>query len=178
MLGTLITSKTRVNLLRKFFLNSNNASWLRSLESEFEETSNAIRLELIRLEKAMLLVSNMEGNKKIFRANINHPLYPEINSLIMKHFGLDEVIDRFTRKVGNLEAVYLVGDLAKGIDSKMIDLWVIGQNIDKTYLLKVIEKIESKINRKIRYIVINNDELNEFLTNKNKDEFLLLWKED
>lgn len=176
MLDTLITSKTRINLLLKFFLNSNNSSWLRSLESEFEETSNAIRLELIRLEKARLLISNMEGNKKIFRANVNHPLFPEINSLMMKHFKLDKVIERFVDKIGNLDAVYLVGEMAKGIDSKMLDLWIVGNDIDKTYLLEVIEKIEMKIDRKIRYIVINSAELKDFLNNKSKDEFLLLWK--
>ncbi len=50
MLGTLITSKTRVKLLLKFFLNSNAKAHLRGLETEFGESSNAIRLELNRFE--------------------------------------------------------------------------------------------------------------------------------
>ena len=66
MLETLITSKTRINLLLKFFLNSKNTAWLRSLESEFPETSNAIRLELLRLERAELLKSRFVGNKKVY----------------------------------------------------------------------------------------------------------------
>ena len=41
MLETLITSKTRIKLLLKFFLNSKNQSYLRNLESEFGESSNA-----------------------------------------------------------------------------------------------------------------------------------------
>lgn len=176
MLETLITSKTRINLLLKFFLNSKNTAWLRSLESEFPETSNAIRLELLRLERAELLKSRFVGNKKIYRANIKHPLFPEINSLLVKHFGLDEVIERVTEKMGDISEVYLVGKLAKGQESKMVDFWFVGHDIDKEYLLKVVEKAEVKIKRKIRYIILNKNEFKDFSKNIEEKELLLLWK--
>jgi len=176
MLETLITSKTRINLLLKFFLNSKNTAWLRSLESEFPETSNAIRLELLRLERAELLKSRLVGNKKIYQANTKHPLFPEINTLLMKHFGLDEVIERVTKKLGDLDEVYLVGKLARGQESKMVDFWFIGEKIDKNYLLKVVEKAEEKIKRKIRYITFSKSEFKDFSKNIKEDELLLLWK--
>jgi len=176
MLEILITSKTRINLLLKFFLNSKNTAWLRSLESEFPETSNAIRLELLRLERAELLKSRFVGNKKVYQANTKHPLFPEINSLLMKHFGLDEVIERVTKKLGDLDKVYLVGKLAKGQESKMVDFWFVGEKIDKNYLLKVIEKAEIKIGRKIRYIILSKSEFKDFSKNVKENELLLLWK--
>jgi predicted transcriptional regulator len=71
MLDSLITSKTRIKLLLKFFLNSDNKSYLRNLEQEFGESSNAIRVELNRLEEADLLRSEVSGNKKFFSANTN-----------------------------------------------------------------------------------------------------------
>lgn len=55
MIETLISSKTRVKLLMKFFLNSNNVAYLRSLEEEFQESTNGIRLELNKFEKAGFL---------------------------------------------------------------------------------------------------------------------------
>jgi len=63
MLDTLITSKTRIKLLLKFFLNSNASSYLRNLEGEFGESTNGIRLELNKFEKAGLLQSQVSGNK-------------------------------------------------------------------------------------------------------------------
>jgi hypothetical protein len=176
MLGTLITSKTRIKLLLKFFLNSNNTAYLRSLEPEFEESTNAIRQELNRFEEANLLVSLSKGNKKMYKANTNHPLFPEINALLMKHIGLDKIIEKVVNKLGRLEAVYLVGELAKGKNSQMIDLWFVGQEIDKKYLLDLIEKAEKMIHRKIRYIILNQNELQEFLKANGKNELLLLWK--
>ena len=176
MLEALITSKTRINLLLKFFLNSNNKAWLRSLESEFGESTNAIRLELNRLGKAGLLVAVHEGNKKIYMANTSHPLYNDIHNLLMKHIGLDKIISKVTTKLGELNSVYLVGELAKGKDSKVLDLWFVGKGIDKKYLLKLVEKSEVKIKRKIRYIILTQDELKDFISGKSKDELLLVWK--
>jgi len=176
MLETIITSKTRINLLLKFFLNSNNKAWLRLLESEFPESSNAIRHELRRMEKPKLLISYPQGNKKIYQANIKHPLFPEIKSLLMKHFGLDRVIERVTKNLGNLDEVYLVGKLAKGQKSKMIDLWFVGDRIDKKYLLNAVEKAETKISRKIRYVTLSQNEFMEFSKNAKENELLLLWK--
>ena len=73
MLETLITSKTRIKLLLKFFLNIHNQGYLRSLESEFNESTNGIRQELNRFEHAGLLLTESEGNKKLYRANTNIP---------------------------------------------------------------------------------------------------------
>ena len=176
MLEALITSKTRINLLLKFFLNSNNKAWLRSLETEFGESTNAIRLELNRFLKAGLLVTVNEGNKKVYTANTNHPLYNDIHNLLLKHIGLDQIIDKVTSKLGKLNSVYLVGELAKGKNSKVIDLWFVGENLDKNYLLNLVEKSEEMINRKIRYIILTDKELKDFLTGKSKDELLLVWK--
>jgi hypothetical protein len=62
LLDSLITSKTRVKLLLKFFLNPETKAYLRGLSDEFGESSNGVRLELNRLTKAGLLTSESDGN--------------------------------------------------------------------------------------------------------------------
>lgn len=176
MLEALITSKTRLKLLLKFFLNSSNTGYLRGLEPEFGESSNAIRVELNRFEKADLLLSKTEGNKKYYQANTSHPLFPEIHKLLIKHIGLDKVIEKVITKLGHLSEVYLVGELAKGKNSKVIDLWFVGADLDKNYLMTLVEKTEKIIKRKIRYLILDKTELQDFLKNKSKDELLLVWK--
>jgi len=176
MLEALITSKTRLKLLLKFFLNSDATGYLRSLEPEFGESTNAIRQELNRFEKAGLLATEMVGNKKVYHANTTHPLFPDINSLLMKYVGLDKVIDKVIKKLGKLEMVYLVGELAKGKNSHIIDLWFVGDDIDKNYLLELVEKVEEFLERKLRYLIISSAELQNFLKTKNKNELLLLWQ--
>lgn len=175
MIEALITSKTRIKLLLKFFLNSNSQSYLRGLENDFNESTNAIRMELNKLEEAGLLIATNKGNKKLFKANTNHPLFSDINSIITKYVGIDQIIKRIINKIGNLEKVYLTGDLAVGVDSNQIDLLFVGNNIDENYLFRLVKKAEAFISRKIFFQICNNEEFYENF-NANKEKFLLIWQ--
>jgi hypothetical protein len=177
MLDTLITSKTRVKLLMKFFLNSNSSSYLRSLEQEFGESSNAIRLELNRFENAGLLKTDSRGNRKYFMANTSHPLFHDIHNILLKYVGFDRIIDKVINKLGKVREVYVVGDFARGKNGKVIDLIFVGDGIDKEYLIRLIDKCEHLIKRKIRYLVFDNGNVKDFLGEYRPSEILLLWKE-
>jgi predicted nucleotidyltransferase len=177
MIEALISSKTRIKLLLKFFLNSNNKSYLRSLESEFGESSNAIRVELNRFEEAGMLSSFTSGNRKYFQANTQHPLYKEMHSILRKQIGIDKIIENIIERLGNVEQVYVAGALAKGIDSSIIDLVFVGE-VNKEYLITLIEKVEQLISRKIRYVVYTGADLSgadEVLGGQNA---LLIWEKD
>lgn len=176
MLEALITSKTRIKMLLKFFLNSNSRAYLRSLAQEFGESTNAIRMELNKFEQAGLLQSELTGNKKLFRANTRHPLFSDIHNLILKHVGIDRIIENVIEKLGDLDKVFLVGDFAMGQDAPVIDLIFIGQELNKEYLMKLVEKAEKMIDRRIRYMVFNKDEFDEYMRSYTGVEPLLLWE--
>jgi predicted transcriptional regulator len=174
VIENLISSKTRVKLLLKFFLNSNNSSYLRGLESEFGESSNSIRIELNKLENAGLLSSNLQGNKKYFQANTKHPLYKDINSILLKFTGLDKIVDNIIGKLGALDTVFVVGNLAKGLSSEVIDLVFVGE-IDKTYLFDLVQKVEQKLNKKIKYVCYSSSEFSDEEFKITHTDYLLLW---
>jgi len=174
MIETLISSKTRIKLLLKFFLNSSMTAYLRGLESEFGDSTNSIRLELNKMEKAGMLTSNLEGNKKIFQANKEYPLFSEIHSILRKHIGIDSIIENVVERLGKVERVYLAGQFARGLDSQIIDLIIIG-DIDKAYLINLIEKSEGLVNRKIRYLIYSQGEFDVLDLNSFEPKPLLLW---
>ena len=178
MLDTLITSKTRIKLMLKFFLNSKEESYLRGLEEEFGESSNGIRLELNKFEKAGLLNSRSQGNKKLFRANTKHPLFPDIHSLLLKHIGFDEIVNKVVNNLGELQKVYLIGKLAQGLNSDIIDLIFVGDDINKNYLLELINKTEKIIKRHIRYMLFSTKEIEAYLIKQSATEVLLLWEQE
>ncbi len=151
-------------------------AYLRGLEQEFGESSNAIRVELNRLEQAGMLTSENEGNKKFYQANVNHPLFNEVRSILMKHVGISQIIEDVIKKLGNVKQVYLVGSFARGIDSTIIDLMLIGE-IKKEYLYKLSDKVEKIINRKIRTIVYSVNEYDKLEKDKLPVEPILLWSD-
>ena len=178
MINALITSETRIKLLRKFFLNSSTKAHLRGLESEFGESTNAIRLELNRFEEAGLLHSLRDGNKKVYQANRNHPLFGDIHSIIMKEAGIDRVIEKVIHRIGNLICVYLTGDFARGKDSPVIDLILVGENIDREYLARKVMQAEELVGRKVSYVVLHPDEAESHLLQVKPADLLPLWKSE
>ncbi len=159
----------------KFFLNTQTKSYLRGLEKDFGESTNAIRVELNRFEDAGLLKSEFVGNRKFFQANTKHPLFNDINNILKKFVGIDKIIERVTSKIGNLEAAYLTGDFAIGKDSKIVDLLLIGKNLDNKFIDGLIEKAEELMERKIKYLVLTSNQMNDFFHDK---PALLIWKAD
>jgi len=173
MLETLITSKTRIKLLLKFFLNINNQGYLRSLEQEFNESTNGIRQELNRFESAGLLLTESEGNKKLYRANILHPLFKDINSIIRKFIGVEELLEKVIDRLGNVQQVYLEGRIAQGLESDIIDIVIIGNEIDRNYLSVLVEKAEPLIKRKIRYLVFDEEDAKNYVVKHIKELVLI-----
>lgn len=175
MIGTLITSQTRIKLLKKFFLNSSTKAHLRGLESEFGESSNSIRIELNRFEEAGLLNSLREGNKKVYQANSKHPLFCDIHSIIMKETGIDRVIEKVIHRIGKLMYIYLTGDFARGKDSNLIELILVGNDIDREYLARKIVQAEDIVGRKVNYVVLEPVEAEEYLNDFKPTDLFPLW---
>lgn len=158
MLDTLIQSKTRLKLLLRFFLNPDSSAYLRGLAQEFDESTNAVRVELNRFEEAGLIRSHKDGNKKMYQVNTNFPMFNELQKIAFKHFGIDQIIEQVIEKLGDVEAVYMTGDLARGLDSKVVDVTLIGKDIDNSYNARLVEKAEELIGRKIRTLTYESDE--------------------
>ena len=157
MLDTLITSKTRVRLLVKFFSNPETTAYLREIAEEFGESTNSVRIELNRLSDAGLLNSKPDGRTITYQANKAHPLFHEISQIVSKTLGLDQLVISIIDRLGNLELAFITGDYANGIDSGIIDLVLVG-DVDSTLVTQLSKKIEQKIKRKIRPLILNQSE--------------------
>ena len=155
MLESLITSKTRLKLLIKFFVNSQNHSHLRGLAEEFGESTNAIRKELNNLTQAGILTTHSDKNRIEYQANQHHPFYTNIRDIIRKYLGRDMLLEQILERMGEVEQVVLTGDIARGSDTKVIDVLVTGENLNDEYishLTKKIEKSSLKSNAKNRLL--------------------------
>lgn len=115
-----------------------------------------------------MLNSELEGNKKYYQANQNHPLFGDVQSIVRKYIGLDRIIEEVVVRLGDVKQVYLTGDWAKGKESEVIDLCILGSNLDKHYLIELIEKVEGIIGKKIKYLIYEKEV-------KNVEGALLLW---
>ena len=171
----LISSKTRIKLLVRFFFNPNTRSYLRELAKEFNVSTNSVREELNQLTKTELLTSQKSGRQVFYKANQGHPLFPELRSIVSKVMGIDQVIDGIVTRLGDLERAYLLDDYAEGKDTGIIDLLLVGK-VDQYHLNDLSRKTERYIKRKIRFLVLDKVEFNDFQEKLKSRPFLLIWK--
>src|SRR5690554_3610403 len=133
MLETLITSKTRLRLLIKFFVNQANRAHMRGLAGEFNESTNAIRKELNNLTSAGYLQKETVGTRIDYQANVSHPLFGALQNIVRKYLGLDTIVENILDRMGDVHQVWVLGDYAKGHDSGQIDITILGTNLNTTY---------------------------------------------
>ena len=153
MLESIITSKTRLNLLIKFFVNIANKGYLNSLANEFGESTNSVRKELNNLTSAGYLTRKVNNNKVMYSANVKHPMFSVLQTIVRKHLGIEDILERIINKIGDIDKIVLLGDYAKGLDSGTIEVLVIGKNINKEFLDEIHPRIEKEINRKINFMI-------------------------
>jgi hypothetical protein len=177
LLSGLISSKTRVKLLMRFFLNPQARSYLRELANEFKVSTNAVREELNQMTQTHLLKAEKNGRNVFYSANTQHALFPELRSMVLKVMGVDQVIDGILTRLGDLKYAYLIDDYAQGKDSGVIDLLLVG-NLNNYHLFDLITKTQKYINRKIRHLVLSENEYNNFQSNLIAKPHLLIWSAD
>jgi predicted transcriptional regulator len=174
LLSGIISSKTRVKLLMRFFLNPQARSYLRELAKELGVSTNAVREELNQMTNTQLLKAEKSGRQVYYSANSEHTLFPELRSMVQKVMGIDQVIDGIIQRLGNLELAFLIGDYAEGKDSGIIDILLVG-TIDEYHLNDLIRKTERYISRKIRSLVMSRNEYQSLQPKLNMMPKLLIW---
>jgi len=153
MLGELITSKTRLRLLVKFFISQANKGYLNGLASEMGESTNSIRKELNHLYAAGYLKKTKVNNKVEYNVNSTHPLYETLKNVVYKHLGLEDIVETVLERMGDVDQILITGDYAKGIDSGNIEVVIVGNQINFKYLTQLEEKIENLISRRVSFFL-------------------------
>ena len=171
LLGELITSKTRLRLLIKFFVSQANKGYLNGLATEMGEATNGIRKELNHLQEAGYLQKLKVNNKVEYKANTKHPLFETLRKVVFKHLGLEDLVENVLERMGNVDQIILVGDYAKGNDSGLIEVFLIGQDLNMAYISQLENKIEDLIGRKVSFYLAS-----KFL--KDKEHIVLFNSKD
>ena len=172
----LITSKTKIRILMRLFLNPSQHAYLRELAGEFSLSPSQIGEELKQLNKAGLLNKSKNGRQINYQANSKHPLFPELHSMVKKALGMDHILESMINRLGNLELALLLDDYAEGKDTGIIDLLLIG-NINQANLRDLTIKTEQYIERKIRTLVVTDEEYKKMGPTLATRPQLVLWKQ-
>ena len=165
-------SKVRIKLLQLFFFNINESFHVRGVVREVDEEINAVRRELLRMEKAGMLISERRGNKVLFSLKSDFLFFYEFLSIVHKEFGLGRAIIKQSRKLGNVKYAILTAAFVKNmrVPHSNVDLVVVG-DVDLGLLTETVKSQQEFVGREINYTVLSED---EFLLRKRRNDSFVL----
>ena len=70
---------------------------------------------------------------------------------MFKHLGLEDLVEKVLERMGYVDQIILVGDYAKGNDSGLIEVFLIGEDLNMEYISQLEDKIEDLIGRKVSF---------------------------
>lgn len=171
MLKKLLGSRTRINILKLFIFNPDKEYYIREIERLIKEPFDPLRMELRRLEDIGLLKSHTSGRQKYYGINLDHILFPDIKSIILKTVGIGDLLrDTLSRKDG-IQTAFIYGSYAKDLEhaDSDIDILVIG-DITSKELQSIFSDIENKTKREINPTVYSLEEIRA--KHKSKNNFI------
>lgn len=172
MLSDLIISRVRVKILQLFFLNLGKIFHVREIVRRTNEEINAVRRELMHLEKVGLLSKERRANRLFYLLRRDYPLYYDLLNLVVKTSGLGEEIVKKKTKLGRIKFAMLSGRYARCLSrsSNDIDLLFVGKVV-LPELSQIVRQEEVKREREINYTVMSEEEFD--FRKKRRDPFIM-----
>lgn len=172
MLNDLIISRVRVKLLEIFLSTPGQIIHVRELVRKSKEEINAVRRELLHLEKAGILSKEHRANRLYYSFRKDYPLYYDLLELVTKTTGLGQAILKTKNKLGRIKFAMLSGKFARNIPGSAdeVDLLVVG-NVVVAEVASLVREEELRRGREIFFTPMTEEEF--VFRKKKKDPFIL-----
>ncbi|MBI2029660.1 hypothetical protein HYT02_04545 [Candidatus Gottesmanbacteria bacterium] len=173
MLKDLIVSRVRVKILTLFFSYPGKIFHVREIVRKTSEEINAVRRELLHLDKVGLLYKEHRANRLYYGLRKDYPLYFELLTIITKTTGFGESILKNKVKLGKIKYAFISGRYARKkerTNRNEIDFLIVG-NVVLPELTTLIKSEEVRVGSEINYTIMSEEEF-EF-RKKRRDPFVV-----
>jgi predicted nucleotidyltransferase len=171
ILSEILSSKVRAEVFRLLFGLNDNALHVREIERRSGFTIGTIQTEMKKLYRLDLVSKRRDGNRLYYSANQQHPIYSEIQALVVKTVGLLDVLKGALNRQKEIRVAFVFGSLAGGSEKagSDIDLMVIG-DIGLRSLTRLLVGLTENLGREINPYVLTTE---EFSHRKSENEHFL-----
>ena len=160
VLSEILSSRVRAEVFRQLFGLNPDALHVREIQRRSGFAIGTIQTEMKKLHKLDLVLKRRDGNRLYYSANQDHPIFPEIQALVIKTVGLVDILKDALADEGNIRQAFVFGSMAKGMAKAEsdIDLMVIG-SLGLRPLTRLLSGIPSRLGREINPYVLTPEEL-------------------
>jgi len=159
-------------ILTVLFLNMDQEFYVREIAYKLHRSPRGVLYELNSLQDEGILTSRYVGKLRFFKTNKSYPAFHELKNIIIKNYGIPEMIKKELADLKNIQESFIYGSVAQEqFDTESdIDLFVIGK-ISYEELCDAAKKAEGKLGREINVEVMTDVEYQK--RKKKKDPYIL-----
>ncbi|HOD64011.1 MAG TPA: nucleotidyltransferase domain-containing protein [Smithellaceae bacterium] len=171
ILAEILSSNIRAEIFRNLFGVEKQSLHLREIERRTGFAVGTVQQEIKKLLRLDIITRIKDGNRSYYKANTNHPLYPEIRNLVLKTNGLADLLKQALSAELKIKIAFVFGSFARKEEKAAsdIDLMVIG-DIGLRKLTGLLMDVSEKLGREINPYRLTES---EFIKRKReKDHFL------
>lgn len=171
MLNLIVGSQGRTAIFQSFFTLEKRHLYLRELSRQTSLSAPVLQRELRVLTQAGLLLSEPDGNRISYSANVSHPLYSVLCELVRKTTGCEALL-REALSGSGIAFAFIFGSMASGSATSKsdIDVFVIG-DCGMREVVRLIHPVSEAISQEINPYVLT---VSEFVERKSQHEHFLL----
>lgn len=169
-LGDALFTTTQQKVLGLLFGSPDRSFYANQIVRLAEVGTGAVQRELKRLAAVGLLEVSPIGNQKHYRANKASPLFHELRSIVIKTFGLADVLRACLSAVQqSIEVAFIYGSVAKGTDTARsdVDLLIISPDLSYADLATEFSDAEARLGRKVSPTLYSRQEFRRKMKRKN-----------
>lgn len=151
-LASALFSQVQLRLLSLLIGQPNRAFHTSEIIALARSGTGAVLRELTKLAKAGIIESRSEGNRKIYQANRQSPIFKELHRIILKTTGLVEPIRRSLKSFHDrIRFAFVYGSVAKGTETAHsdVDVMIVGEDLSYSEVFGALQIAEKAINRPI-----------------------------
>jgi len=170
-LAKILSSQIRAGIFGILFGMRERPVHMREIERLSGFAIGTIQQELRKLKELDLVTRRRDGNRVYYEANVLHPLYPEIRSMVLKTVGLVGILRSALEESPDIRAAFIYGSIAKGEEKagSDLDLMIIGE-LGLRKLTAMLYGTSERIGREVNPHVISPAEFRK--KRKEGDHFL------
>ncbi len=171
LLSEILSSNIRADIFRLLFGVTDSELHMREIERRSGYAIGTIQTELKKLLRLDLVIKRKDGNRTYYRANKHHPLFLDIQRLVLKTVGLVDILQNELKNCREILIAFVFGSIARQREmaESDVDLFVVG-DLGLRKLVGLLSGVSDKIGREINPHVFTVMELKKRLTQK--DHFI------
>jgi predicted nucleotidyltransferase len=160
-LGNALFTKVQQRVLGVLFGSPGRSFYANEIIALAGSGTGAVQRELAKLAEVGLVTVRRQGNQKHFQANAVSPVFDELRGLVLKTFGLADIVrSALLPMATQIRAAFVYGSVAKAQDTATsdIDLMVVSDSVNYGEVFSALEQAASALGRAVNPTVYTSHE--------------------